>query len=475
MTDLKYQLEAYMSETSVPVDVDAMVADRERGVGSHVTSPNPGRRRRLAVAVVSAILVIVAIGVPLLIFDVFSPRQVVGDPTTTTTEPITTTTAPATTTVAPIPPEAAAYPITAAMDDVAEFHDLWNSGDIAAFTGAFSDPEHFSYDRLAIAMQVVGAQLETECGPGAHTDSGSVDVTCAVTLADDRFYAPAGIQWTREVTYTVDDTGVDAHMGFLWGQGPSGEALEYLRDFDDWLFERHQAGQTLPGWIWVDPDNGLLPNWLDGRPCCLYSVETRSAAAAMVALVDEFLAIPDDRWPMVPPPLVIETTGSAAEGSRGDEVLFALTHDPDVFADVEMVREPNGVLASYRPGWHSYVWHVFEFVPGNENSPGDYLQVEIHRLWSADEPTDVLWLTDYSGASRDTLTGYPIPGTPPLGPTFVLLDALVLEGRLDLFGLHNDCQIVDDDIGAALLSFEGDEPVVLIGWTSMPRRELSLR
>ncbi len=218
----------------------------------------------------------------------------------------------------------------------------------------------------------------------------------------------------------------------------------------------------------MDPDNGLLPNWLDGKPCCLYSVETRSAAAMMIALVDEFLAIPDDPWPLAEPPIVIEVTGSIAQGTRGEEALFTLTHDPGVFDEVEMVREPNGVLASYRAGWHSYVWHVFTFVEGTENSPGDYLQVEIHRLWSADEATDVLWLTDYSGASRDTLTGYPVPGSPPLGPTFTLLDALVLEGRLDLFGLHNDCQVVGDDIGAALLSFEGDTPVPLIGWIVDP-------
>lgn len=169
-------------------------------------------------------------------------------------------------------------------------------------------------------------------------------------------------------------------------------------------------------------------------------------------------------------PILLETDGPVTNGIRDGEILFTLTHDPAMFADVDMAREPDGVLASFRPGWHSYVWHVHEFVPGNEYSPGDYLQAEIHRLWPTDEPTDVLWLTDYSGATRDILTGFPVPGSPPLSSTFTLFDALVLEGQLDRFGLHNDCRTVGDGIGAALLSFEGDVPVPLIGWSFDPEQ-----
>jgi hypothetical protein len=117
-------------------------------------------------------------------------------------------------------------------------------------------------------------------------------------LLNDRFYTPAGVRWTRQVTYVVTERGITTDTGYFWTQGPSGEAREYLIAFDQWLFERYQNGQPLPGWIWVDPDNGLLPNWLDGNPCCLYSVENSAAAQSMVALVDEFLAQPDDRWPL---------------------------------------------------------------------------------------------------------------------------------------------------------------------------------
>jgi len=161
-------------------------------------------------------------------------------------------------------------------------------------------------------------------------------------------------------------------------------------------------------------------------------------------------------------PTVIEANGPVTYGIRDGEILFTVTHDPVVFANVEMTREPNGVLTSL--GWHSYLWHVYEFVAAGEDFPGDYLQVEIHRLWPADEAIDVLWLTDYSGATRDTSTGFPVSGPPPQGGSFTLFDAVVLEGQLDRFGLHNDCRIAGDDIGAALFSFEGDTPVPLIAW-----------
>ena len=77
---------------------------------------------------------------------------------------------------------------------------------------------------------------------------------------------------------------------------------------------------------------------------------------------------------------------------------------------------------------------------------------------------DVLWLSDYTGMTEDTLTGF----TPEPGETFTLWDETVLETRsagIGLFGMHADCQIGDDEIGAVLLSFEGGKPLPLIGWS----------
>jgi len=258
-------------------------------------------RSRPAVVFIAAALATLVIGVPLLVFGVFSSPPVSEDPVTTTVAPMTTTSLTPTTTEAPELSQAIAYPVEAAMDAVGELHEAWYSGDVEnvlrvlGYSDVSGDTDRV---RIAIAIQDVGSRLETDCGTGTPTDSGAVEIECAVTLLNDLFYTPAGVRWTRQVTYVVTERGISTDTGYFWTQGPSGEAREYLIAFDQWLFERYQDGQPLPGWIWVDPDNGLLPNWLDGNPCCLYSVENSAAAQSMVALVDEFLARPDDRWPL---------------------------------------------------------------------------------------------------------------------------------------------------------------------------------
>jgi hypothetical protein len=166
-------------------------------------------------------------------------------------------------------------------------------------------------------------------------------------------------------------------------------------------------------------------------------------------------------------PVVLATEGKITTGVRDDETVFTLTHDPVGFADLELTRQPGGILEDL--GYKGGVWDVEEIVPGTETSPGEYVQIEIHRLWPPDEPVDVLWLTDYSGVTRDTLTGY----TPEPGDTFTLFDALVLEGELDQFGLHADCEMPDGEIGAALLYFEAEEPVPLVAW-AMDRETMTL-
>lgn len=140
-------------------------------------------------------------------------------------------------------------------------------------------------------------------------------------------------------------------------------------------------------------------------------------------------------------------------GMRGSEVVFVLTHsEGEYFAgDKELLREPEGVMSA--EGWQGGVWQV-----------GDYRQVEVNRLWPPDLPdTDVLWLTSYTGGTADQLTGY----TPPPGDTFDLYDELVLETRrlgVGNFGLHADCRAGEDQLAAALISFEGPKPLPLIGW-----------
>jgi hypothetical protein len=146
---------------------------------------------------------------------------------------------------------------------------------------------------------------------------------------------------------------------------------------------------------------------------------------------------------------------SASVGFLNGEMAFTLVHScGDCFAGTkEMTREPNGVLSA--EGWRAGVWSV-----------GAAGQTEINHLWPPDSPLrmDVLWLSDYTGMTEDTLTGF----TPEPGETFTLWDEIVLETRSagrNLFGMHADCRMGDDEIGAVLLSFEGAKPLPLIGWS----------
>ena len=461
MTDLQNQVETYLRETSIPVDVDALVITPEPRSGTAVVTEPARRSWRPAVAFAVAAVAVLLVGAPLLLLGVLSSGPVAEEPVTTT--------APMTTTSAPEPLRATGYPVAAAEDDVAALHTAWNGGDVEAVRALLGYEDAATDYRIATAIEGAEAKLEARCEPGTATETGGVEIPCRVSLVEDRFYTPAGVTLTSDVVYEVDQAGIAWTVGRpFWSSEPTGEAREFLLAFDRWLFERHQQGEPVSGWIWVDPNNGLLPNWLDGRLCCPYSVETVAAARSVFALVDEFLAQTGDPWPMTPSPtpaptttsgIALETNGTVTTGIRSGRSMFTVTHDPAGFADVEMTREPDGVLTTL--GWQGSVWNVDEIVPGDENSPGEYLQVEIHRLWPSDTATDVLRLTNYSGASEDTLTGY----TPKPSDTLMLFDALVLEEGLDRFGLHPDCRTTGEEIGAALLSFEGDVPVPIMAWT----------
>jgi hypothetical protein len=154
--------------------------------------------------------------------------------------------------------------------------------------------------------------------------------------------------------------------------------------------------------------------------------------------------------------------GNTIAGLRGEDLLFRVNFNRDGFfiGDAETTREPDGTLSS--SGWEVTVWDSAEIIPGSETSPGRYRQTEIHRLWPTDSYIDVLWLTDYSGATRDTLTGY----TPDEAETFTVFDEIVLQGEdLGLFALHPNCATGDGQISAALLSFESGTPIPVIAWT----------
>lgn len=115
MTDLQNQIETYLRETSIPVDVDDLVARLESEFRTDMYRKRVWLRRRPAVAFAATALAVLLIGVPLLVFGVFSPTPVSEVPVTTPTtpEPVTPTTeALPTTTTSTAPVPAPAEPVS---------------------------------------------------------------------------------------------------------------------------------------------------------------------------------------------------------------------------------------------------------------------------------------------------------------------------------------------------------------------------
>jgi hypothetical protein len=467
MADLRTQLEQYLVETTDPVDVDQVVAQSQN---RDTTAASPPRRWGIATAVAVAVAVLVVVGVPLGLLGVLSGDSPVDESITVPPASVFTTIG-AEETVSTAAVQRSPVTAGAAARAVEDLHAAWNAGDlpgVIALLAPTPGTDPGMRNVMERAIDGLGARLEAECSDPVENLSDGFDVACSVSLLDDRFYTVAGVSWTQEVIYMVTDAGIDTRTGFFWSHGPTGDAYEFLREFDSWLFERDQGGQVVAGWIWVDPDNGLQPNWLDGRPCCMYSVETLAAAKQLPDLVPEFLADIGGSWPIGTDFTSEEVAGdltlryyvededyTVISAMRGDKLVFTLTQCPgECFAqERRLTRSPDGVLSTV--GFQGAVWKVNE-----------YGQTEIAHLWPPDTAfdMDVLWLTDYTGSTRDTLTGF----TPAESDTFTLHDELVLETRTGgkgLFALHTDCQTDGDDIGAALISFENENPVVLIGWS----------
>lgn len=466
MVDLQTQLERYLVETSEPVDVEQLVASSETDGATAVV---PARRWGIATAVAVAAAVLVVVGVPLGLLGVLSGDSMSDESVTIPPSSVSTTidTPETVSTEAVVRSSVTAAAATRAVESL---HAAWNAGELSGVTALLAPTPRTDTGMgnvMERAVAGLGAMIEAECADPAENPADGFDVVCAVSLADDRFYTAAGVSWTHEVIYTVTDIGIDTPTGFFWSHGPTGDAYEFLREFDSWLYERHQGGQEATGWIWVDPDNALEPNWLDGKPCCMYSVESLAAAEQLPDLVAEFLSEIGGSWPITTEFTSVEVVGDLTlsyypededyiviSAMRGDDLVFTLTQCPGLcFAqDRRLSRSPDGVLSTV--GFQGSVWKV-----------NQYGQTEITHLWPPDAAShmDVLWLTDYTGTTRDILTGF----TPDERDTFTLYDEVVLETRTGgkgQFALHTDCQVNGDDISAALISFLDDKPTVLIGW-----------
>jgi hypothetical protein len=277
------------------------------------TEPRSARSRRRVWAFVAAFTVTVLV-VGLTVLLVAGNDSPVSDqPTTTVSEQATTTTTVATTTTEAVT-EQTDEALVAAEEIVAALYTAWNEGNVEGVLSRVRVSEG-TRNLITISIEGAGAKLAVECAPETHTATRAVEIRCSEWIVEDRFYAPAGVTWTNSVVYTVGTNGLALTEGTpIWVSGPKGEARDYLLAFDQWLFDRYQEGLTVTGWIWVDPNNGLLPNWLNGQLCRPYSVEGPTVAQGVFALVPEFLAEPGDPWPTTPtgtPPAPTTTPAGA--------------------------------------------------------------------------------------------------------------------------------------------------------------------
>jgi len=95
MTDLQQQVEMYLQETSVPVDVEALVSDLEFASLTDGSGERDSRHRRpLFVFAFAAVLAVFLIGVPVFVLGGFSGTPVAQDPVTIPTAPESVTSVP---------------------------------------------------------------------------------------------------------------------------------------------------------------------------------------------------------------------------------------------------------------------------------------------------------------------------------------------------------------------------------------------
>lgn len=333
--------------------------------------------------------------------------------------------------------------------------------------------------------------------------------------------APDGSRWMGEYPTALDGEtpiaydlggvrkmafGADGTTWFLVHQvSPDGRLLGDQQWSDPGLYRlrngewrRLTTDDGLPGYrlsdmamaedgaLWISTADGTVTRYQPGT-------DPRAGTSVEIDLrgLEDFDVAPPDTYPATtePPPMTTvptaattvttavatTTTRSAATtttalsvevdevgavGYRAGDIVFTAVRDRSPFEGLVMTRQPNGIVEEM--GWQSAVWQVHEFVAGSEYSAGSYLQVELHHLWPPDMEADVIWLTDYSGVTRNTLTGF----TPTDATTFALHDALVLRGDLEQYALHPQCSGSAGDITVLLVSFErSSQPAVVAAWS----------
>lgn len=161
----------------------------------------------------------------------------------------------------------------AAVETMIEAH---NSGDFAVWRAHFvangpnilrgpvQDESELDWQRSLMAANEVWT-LDGECRPDPTHDEW---ITCPMTFTND-FWGPAGVILTGEVRFVVGRDGLLREMSMVTSKA-TGEPLEFITMFDQWLAEAHpdvhaSFGQGVDG-------EGTMPN-PDDMPRALQYVD----------------------------------------------------------------------------------------------------------------------------------------------------------------------------------------------------------
>ncbi|MEA1903425.1 MAG: SH3 domain-containing protein [Actinomycetota bacterium] len=219
-----------------------------------------------------------------------------GDGTNVINEPV----APASELTPPsIPPELPS--VWAAGDTLAlvdSYYQALNDGDL----GAAHAVGPWTFDEERSAILAYDARYEWTCSMVAD-----MEVTCSERVWD-AFHGPAGLIHEATATYRIEQGKlVGGESGvFPSVNGPEGEFLTYLQEFDEWLWEDHPDVD----WLWLTEHEGV-PN--------LYMNLETPRAAPIKELVLEFIEISD----AYPAPI-----GATPQSQLGPPIPF---DPPDVY------------------------------------------------------------------------------------------------------------------------------------------------
>jgi hypothetical protein len=332
--------------------------------------PRHPRRRRATAFAAAALVILAAVGVAALVLS--QQGEPVAPPVTTTpvtappvtappaTEPpvtATTEASPESASVGIEAPQAPTLPPASPDDEVErspeevmaladDYYEALNAGDVdrAAKLGPMDRDR-----RTAVAA--FSAVFEWDCRVETEEDvfgPPTYAIVCHERVLDT-FFMPAGLVHEGTITYQIVEGRLEGGGGGCFASTePPGEFLPYVQAFDRWLYANHPGTE---GWIWLFAEEGL-PNWMDGRPCRMYSIESDGAGPVIAGFVREFVAQSDD-YPLEPIDPVAMVEAYYAEIASGNWDVARRAH----------AREENPMYLEQAIAFNAAIEHECRLVP----------------------------------------------------------------------------------------------------------------